>query len=142
MSLFAAQGRDALRATWREAWRRHRQGLPLEPLQAQIADVLLLHPEYQDFIASEPAVLAEFRPEGGRENPFLHLSLHLALREQLGTNRPAGIRTLHAALTRRCGSQHEAEHRMIEVLATTLWEAQRAAHAPDEQQYLEGLRQL
>ena len=142
MSFFANDNRNDLRAAWREAWRRSQEGLPLEPLQAQIVDVVTEHPEYQAFLAAESALQAEFRPEGGRENPFLHMSLHLAIREQVGTDRPAGIRAVHRALARRSGSAHQAEHRMIEVLATSLWDAQRAGRAPDEQQYLEALRRL
>jgi hypothetical protein len=139
---FFNQDREALRATWRLAWQRHREGLPLEPLQAQIADVIAAHPEYQAFVASESSAQADFLPDGGRENPFLHMGLHLALREQIGTDRPAGIRAINQRLGARCDSAHDAEHRMIEVLATALWDAQRSGRAPDEQQYLEALRRL
>jgi hypothetical protein len=142
MSFFANQSREQLRTTWRTAWERRQSGLPLEPLQAQIADVLEAHPEYQAFIASEAVLQQEFTPVEGRENPFLHMGLHLAIHEQVGTDRPAGIRAIHERLTRRAGSAHEAEHRMIEILATALWEAQRAGQAPDETLYLERLRQL
>lgn len=133
--MFADQNRDALRASWREAWQRHCEGLPLQPLQAQIADVVAAHPEYHALLASE-------HEWSGPENPFLHMSLHLAIREQVGTDRPAGIRALHGRLSERHGSAHEAEHRMIEVLATLLWDAQRAGRAPDEMAYLEALRRL
>ena len=98
MTFFANQNREALREAWRVAWQRHRDGLPLEPLQAQIADVIAAHPEYQAFVASETSAQADFLPEGGRENPFLHMGLHLALREQLGTDRPRGIRAVHQQL--------------------------------------------
>jgi hypothetical protein len=70
------------------------------------------------------------------------MGLHLALREQLGTRRPAGIELVYQRLARRLGDVHEAEHRMIEVLAQALWEAQRAGRAPDEQRYLERLQGL
>ena len=142
MTFFANQNREALREAWRVAWQRHRDGLPLEPLQAQIADVIAVHPEYHAFVVSETSAQADFLPAGGRENPFLHMGLHLALREQLGTDRPGGIRAIHQQLAARCDSAHEAEHRMIEVLATTLWDAQRSGRAPDELHYLEALRRL
>jgi hypothetical protein len=142
MSFFANQSREQLREAWRIAWERSRTGLPLEPLQAQIADVIAAHPEYQAFIAGESVLQQQFTPVEGRENPFLHMGLHLALHEQVSTDRPSGIRAVHQQLTRRSGSAHEAEHQMIEVLATALWEAQRAGRAPDEAIYLERLRQL
>jgi hypothetical protein len=140
MILFADQGRDALRQRWREAWQRHRAGLPLEPLQAQIVDVIALHPEYHALFEAADAPAVTAMPGG--ENPYLHLSLHLALREQVSTNRPAGIAEVHRRLQRASGSTHAAEHRMIELLATVLWDAQRAGRAPDEMDYLERLRRL
>jgi hypothetical protein len=140
--MFADNNREAMRRHYLEAWQRRRDGLPLTPLDAQIADVIALHPEYQPLLEDPDALAAEFTVEQGRINPFLHMGLHLGLREQLATRRPAGIEQVHARLAARLGSTHDAEHRMIEVLAETLWEAQRAERAPDEQRYLERLRQL
>jgi hypothetical protein len=139
---FANTGRDELRRRYVEAWRRHREGLPLEPLDAQIADIVAQHPEYHALLESPEAAQQEFTVEQGRSNPFLHMGLHLAIREQVNTRRPPGIELLHQQLSRALGDVHAAEHRMIEVLAQTLWEAQRAGHAPDEQSYLERLRSL
>ena len=113
----------------------------MEPVEDQIARVVVLHPEYVQLLESGEEVLErDYTPEGGRENPFLHMSLHLAVREQVATNRPAGIAEVHTALARRLGDAHAAEHAMIDCLATALWEAQRAGVAPDEQAYLEALR--
>jgi hypothetical protein len=70
------------------------------------------------------------------------MGLHLAIREQVATNRPAGITELHAKLATRSGGAHEAEHRMLEALAEALWEAQRGGKPPDENAYLERLRML
>ncbi len=140
--VFAGSSRDDLRRQYYQAWQRHQQGLPLEPLDAAIADVIALHPEYHALFASPEALHEAFTVERGQVNPFLHMGLHLGLREQLATRRPAGIDAVHARLLRRSGDAHDVEHRMIEVLATMLWEAQRAGRAPDEQLYLERLRQL
>jgi len=139
---FANSGRDELRRRYVEAWRRQREGLPLTPLDAQIAAVVALHPEYHALLEQPEADAGEYTVEAGRTNPFLHMGLHLALREQVGTRRPAGIEIVHQRLARSLGGVHEAEHRMIEVLAETLWEAQRAGRAPDEQRYLERLQRL
>jgi hypothetical protein len=139
---FANAGRDELRRRYVTAWQRHREGLPLEPLDAQIADIVALHPEYHALLESPAGAAQEFTVEQGRSNPFLHMGLHLAIREQVATRRPPGIEQVHQQLTRALGDEHAAEHRMIEVLAELLWEAQRAGRAPDEQQYLERLRHL
>lgn len=137
MSLFAGQSRDALRGAWRAAWHRHCDRLPLEPLQAQMADLIALHPEYQAQMAA-----GAVPDSAASANAFLHLGLHLALREQLATDRPRGIAAVHRRLSAATSDGHEAEHRMIEVLAQALWEAQRAGRMPDEQTYLEALHRL
>lgn len=124
------------------AWRKYRARQPLEPLEAQIAALIAEHLEYVPLLESPEALGAEFTPEGGRENPFLHLGLHLAVREQVATDRPAGVAAVHRALTTRFGEAHAAEHAMLEPLAETLWDAQRAGRMPDEQRYLERLRLL
>lgn len=143
MPFFADQGRDQLRRAYLDAWRKFTARQPLEPLEAQIAAVVAEHPEYHAWLETGDAALgAEFTPEGGRLNPFLHLGLHLAIREQVGTDRPRGIAEVFARLARRRGGAHEAEHAMLEPLAETLWEAQRSGAMPDEGAYLEKLRRL
>ncbi len=133
--------RGELRRMYRTAWQKRVDGLPMSPLEAQIADVVELHPEYQAAVASED-IDRDFTPEGGQTNPFLHMGLHLGLREQLSTNRPAGIVAVFGALSEKLGDAHDAEHRMIDCLAETLWEAQSSNQPPDEKQYLEKLRRL
>jgi hypothetical protein len=126
-----------------EAWRKFSARAPLEPLEAQLAAVIAEHPEYIAWLeAGESALGAEFTPEGGQENPFLHMGLHLAIREQVATNRPAGITEIHQKLSTRLGGAHAAEHAMLELLAEAIWEAQRQGRVPDEQAYLERLRVL
>jgi hypothetical protein len=143
MALFAGQNRDQLRRMYLDTWRKFTQRAPLEPLEAQVAAVISEHPEYVQWLeAGDAALAAEFSPEGGRQNPFLHMGLHLAIREQVATNRPPGVTDIHEALARRMGDTHAAEHAMLEPLAETLWEAQRNGRAPDEQTYLEKLRAL
>lgn len=133
--------RNELRQMYRDAWQKARDGKPLSPLEAQIAGVIELHPEYQSIVLGD-ATDKDFPPEGGQTNPFLHMGLHLALRDQLETDRPPGVRALHAQIAARSDDAHAVEHRMIECLAETLWEAQGKNTPPDEQAYLERLRRL
>jgi len=143
MAFFAGQSREQLRRMYLDAWRKFSEKQPLEPLEAQLAAVIAEHPEYLEVIeAGDAAIAAEFTPESGRQNPFLHMGLHLAIREQVATDRPRGIADIHRTLSARLGDAHSAEHTMLEALAETLWEAQRANRAPDEQAYLEKLRAL
>ena len=140
--MFFDKTRDNLRRDWLTAWQRHSAQLPLTPLEAQLVDLIAAHPEYHAWLERGDEVLQdEFSPEGGRINPFLHLSMHMALREQVGTDRPSGIRAVHARLAARSDA-HDAEHQMMEALGRALWEAQRAGRMPDERLYLEDLQRL
>jgi hypothetical protein len=134
--------REGLRAFYLEAWRKRRERLPAEPLEHQVADVIEQHPEYHGLLAhGDDALDRDWTPEQGESNPFLHMGLHLGLREQVATDRPAGIAALHRALADRLG-EHEAEHRMAECLAEALWRAQRNNSLPDEVSYMEALRRI
>jgi hypothetical protein len=126
--------RDEVREMFFEAWRKYRQGLPLVGIEAAALDVVLEHPEYH-------AVLDDPERHRGRDytdeaNPFLHMSLHLALEEQLSIDQPPGIRGRWQALAARAGNRHEALHQAIECLAEMLWRAQRDGAPPDAAVYL------
>jgi hypothetical protein len=137
MSLFDGYSRDQLRLAYAQAWAKHLARAPLAPLEAQIADVIEAHPEYQGIVADADTAVG-FEPNLGQaaENPFLHMGLHLAIREQLSVDRPPGIRDLKRLLQARYGDAHRAEHALMEALGEELWMAQREGRAPDERQYL------
>lgn len=138
-----AQDKDGNRQVFIDSWQKASAGEALEPLEKMIADVVRQHPEYHALLADADAALgADFTPESGKENPFLHMGMHIALHEQLSTNRPTGIVELYQALGRELPGPHEVEHAMMECLGVALWEAQRNAAAPDDQAYLECLRKL
>ena len=128
--------RDQVRDTFFEAWRKYRAGEPLVGIETVALDVMLAHPEYH-------AVLDD--PERHREreytqaNPFLHMSLHLALAEQLSIDQPAGVAAAYEALVRRYGDRHRALHEAIECLAEMVWRAQRDNAPPDGATYLDCL---
>lgn len=135
------QDRQELRQMYIDAWRKSQAGQVVSPLEAQIAAVVAEHPEYHETLGRETPN-ETYTPEGGRENPFLHMGLHLAVREQVATNRPAGIAAIHLQLSQKTGDLHQAEHRMIDCLAESLWEAQSRNQPPDERIYLERLKNL
>ena len=143
MPFFHDQDRSALRRHYAEAWRKQRAGVPLEPLEHQLANVIAQHPEYHPMFQDDPEALGrDYTPESGQSNPFLHLGLHLAIREQVATDRPPGIAAVHLGLAQRLGSPHEAEHRMMECLGEAIWRSQRSGLPPDENEYLAALRRL
>jgi len=124
-----------------DAWRKAQERQVLSPLEAQIAKVIEDHPEYQSDLSSS-SLDQSFTPDDGTTNPFLHMGLHLAIRDQVATDRPLGISDLFQELTIRYSNPHETEHRMLDCLAETLWEAQNKKTPPDEQKYLERLRKI
>ena len=129
--------REQLRRTYSEAWRKRLARSPLTPLEAMIADVIDAHPEFQGLVNDPDAVLAyESGISGSGENPFLHMGLHLAVREQVSIDRPPGVRDALRLLRARYGDAHRGEHALMEALAEALWEAQRAGKPPDEGAYL------
>ena len=133
--------KDDVRRFFCETWRKHREAAPLTPLEAIALDWALEHPEYHaDLESVEQALAAEYPVEGGRGNPFLHLSMHLAIAEQLQIDQPPGIRAAHDALARRLDSPHEAAHRIMECLGETIWRAQRDRQPPDADAYLDCIR--
>ena len=135
--MFDSTSRDQLRQSYLDAWRKRASGAMLSPLETMIAAVIAVHPEYQPLLQDPDRALALDPGGHAVENPFLHMGLHMAVREQVAVDRPPGVRELHARLNARHPDAHRAEHILMEALAETLWEAQRAGRAPDETRYLE-----
>lgn len=112
-------------------------------MEAIVIDVIIAHPEYQPLLEDmETDLEREFLPEHGATNPFLHMGLHIALREQLGADHPRALRPVYQKLLARYGDAHAAEHQVIECIAETLAHAQRTGAPPDDQMYVECLRRL
>lgn len=123
------------------AWRKRRDGMPLTPLETMAADWISAHPEYHaDLADEEAAVAAVHSVEDGRTNPFLHLSMHLSISEQLSIDQPAGIRQAFELLAARRGSAHDAQHEVMECLGEMIWQSQRSGRPPDGQAYIEAVR--
>lgn len=137
------QNRDELRRFYVTAWRKKREGVALEPLEQIIVDVINIHPEYHLMLENEEQALSkEWTPETGESNPFAHMGMHIAIREQLITNRPEGIGDQHHRLSVKLNSDHEAEHLIMECMGKVMWEAQQSGSMPDERVYLECVRKL
>jgi hypothetical protein len=133
--------REQARRFFFDAWRKYRDGEPLSGLEKVAVEVIVEHPEYHALLDEpERSVDRDFTPTGGAMNPFLHLSLHLAVREQLAVDQPRGLRAEHGRLAFEFGSAHAASHAVLECLGETLWQAQRLGTAPDEALYLDCLR--
>jgi len=133
--------RDQARDFLFDLWAKHQAKAPLTPLESMALAILTEHPEYHAVLGDpERNRDREWRPEGGETNPFLHLSMHLAIEEQLSIDQPPGIRDAVNALARRRGSEHDARHDVMDCLAEMVWQAQRNARPFDNAAYLDCLR--
>ncbi len=135
------QDRQQLRQFYHDVWKKMQQNQALSSLEQQVAQVISEHPEYHTIFNSEQHE-QEYFVEQGQTNPYLHMGLHIALHEQISTDRPAGIRPLYQQLQAQYPSPHDAEHQMMECLTESLWLAQRNNQPPSEQDYLASLTKL
>ena len=137
------QNRDQLRGIWFEAWDNFINKQTLIPLHQELVNIIQLHPEYKIIFEKPDDYLGkEYLPEFGETNPFLHLSMHQGIHEQLSSNRPSGIREIFNSLCLQYGDPHLTEHAMMEGFAETLWQAQRTGTLPDENEYLKRINNL
>jgi len=142
--MFDSMNREELRTMMCDAWQKYKNKLPMTPLETQITDVINLHPEYQKFFDAPGKYKdKDYLPELGEVNPFLHVSLHISIREQVGTDRPAGIQQLYQQLVvKHQGDHHTVEHRMFEVLIEMMCAIQRGEMMYDDNVYLEKLKAI
>jgi hypothetical protein len=133
--------REQARRLFFDAWRKYREKKPMAGLENVALDVVLLHPEYHAAL-DDPQRYAERDngPEDGQTNPFLHMSLHLAIEEQISIDQPPGIRSEFERIALARGDRHAALHAVLECLGETLWRAQRDGAPPDGAAYLECLK--
>ena len=113
--------------------------MPLEPLEKQLVSIIEIHPEYHDLIGN---IDNEYFPEQGEVNPFLHINLHLSLREQLSINQPKGIKKVYQKLINQHNDPHTVEHLMMECIAEMLYLSQKNNTAMDQESYLNCITSL
>jgi hypothetical protein len=138
-----AYSQRQLRQQFFDAWKKYKNDKVLTALDRQVAEVISIHPEYHQLMDDPDASIdKQYLPESGETNPFLHMSLHISIRDQVTTNNPTGITKIYNALCHKFGDQHDAEHKMIECLASFMWEVQSQNKTPDMRMYIENLRRL
>jgi len=126
-----------------DAWQRAKDNLPLDAMQVRIARVIEMHPEYHHFFNDmEDFLERDFQVDDGM-NPYLHLSLHLALEEQIATRQPPEVgNAIEYMMTTKGIDRHAALHSVLEILAESVYFSQREGKDPDVLQYLTRVREL
>ena len=131
---------DDVRRFFCEVFRKQRAGEILSPMDAIAADWIARHPEYDALLADpDGAVARDYSVDGGQANPFLHLSMHLSIEEQVSIDQPPGIKAACAALSQRLGA-HDAHHQVMECLGEMIWKSQREGAQPDAAAYVDCVR--
>ena len=138
--MFFTHDRNQLRQVFFQAWQKARAGQPLEPMEQVIANVIDQHPEYYNFFENVNNLEKDFLPEAGQTNPFLHVSMHLSIHEQIVVDQPRGLKAQYEKLMLSKKDPHEVEHIMMDCLSEMIWKAQRENRAPDENDYLDCLK--
>ncbi|KTC80799.1 DUF1841 family protein [Legionella cherrii] len=125
------------------SWEKYQHKKLLSPLENEIVQVILAHPEYHKMLENQDKFQQHtYFPESGEPNPFLHMGLHLAIREQIATDRPSGIHLIYKNLVKKYNDSLVVEHLMMEQLAECLWLSQKNKLPPDETHYLQALADL
>lgn len=138
--MFAPSQHD-VRRFFCDAHRKRREGLPLTTMETLAADWTEQHPEYHAELDDVDAALAAvYDVKAGRTNPFLHLSMHLTISEQVSIDQPRGIKQAYDLLAAKRGSAHEAQHEVMECLGEMMWASQRSGQPPDGHKYIDCVR--
>jgi hypothetical protein len=142
MALFNPS-RDEVRRFFCDTWQKKQASTILTPLETLAGRWMEEHPEYHALLSdSEAALGQDYTPERGETNPFLHLSMHLSISEQISIDQPPGIRHVASVLAQRLDSEHATQHRIMECLGQVLWESQRDGGQLSPEKYLLALKQL
>jgi Domain of unknown function (DUF1841) len=129
--------RSEARQFFADTWRKYRNQEPLSAMENIVVEVVVAHPEYHRVLESPDEFLdRDFAPQFGELNPFLHLSMHVAVTEQLTIDQPSGIAAAFQRLRAKVASDHEAKHKIMDCLGETLWQSQRYGNLPDADSYL------
>ena len=135
--------REEVRRFFCDTWKKKTENRILDPMETLASNWMEQHPEYHALLTDpESALEQDYTPERGETNPFLHLSMHLSISEQISINQPPGIKEIAEKLSKKLGSEHEAQHLMMECLGQVMWEAQREGKALNPENYLEALNRL
>ncbi len=136
-----APSKEEVRHFFCETWRKANAGDVLTPMETIARDWMIQHPEYESELSDLDAALnADYDAGHGKANPFLHLSMHLSISEQISIDQPPGIRDAFIRLAQQRGSEHDAHHEIMECLGDMLWNSQRNKIPPDAAAYVECIR--
>jgi len=132
-----SQDRNQLRMVFFQVWEKQQTGQTLDAMETILANIIKMHPEYHALLSKQDQNLEkDYHPDMGETNPFLHLSMHIAIHEQLSIDQPAGIQDAYQQLQLKLKDAHEVEHIIMECLGEMTWKSQKYQSMPDQVEYL------
>ena len=141
MSIFNPS-RDEVREFFFNAWSQFKAQKSLTDLEKIALGIINMHPEYHAILDAPAQYKSQqYFPELGETNPFLHMSLHLSILEQISINQPTGITDIYQRLKLKHRDEHDAQHTILECLGEAIWQAQRNNTALDANFYVQLLQQ-
>jgi len=139
--MFYTNNRNQLRQFYYDTWQKHKTHQALNDLEKQILAIMLEHPEYQNtFENNATTSTQDFSETLGQANPFMHMGLHLAVRDQIALDQPPGIQQLFQQQLNKGQKPHDLEHQIMDILAEQLWQDTQAQKPLDMANYLENLK--
>jgi hypothetical protein len=133
------QNRSEQRKFLASAWQKFLDKKILNPLEYQLIQVIKIHPEYHQLISN---IESDFFPEQGEVNPFLHINLHLSLKEQVSINQPHGIKNIYQKILRVSVDEHTAEHKMMDCIAQMIFSSQKNQTPMNHKNYIKCLKSI
>jgi len=132
-----SQDRNQLRQVFFQVWEKQQSGQILDAMETILANIIKMHPEYHSLLSEKEQNLEkDYHPDMGETNPFLHLSMHIAIHEQLSIDQPAGIQAAYQKLQHKLKDAHEVEHIIMECLGEMIWKSQKYQSMPDQVEYI------
>jgi hypothetical protein len=123
-------------------WEASNQGIPLHDEEHQrLAEVLQQHPQYHNaWEFADQIEDVEYVIDG--VNPFLHVTFHSIIENQLATGDPPEVRAALQRLLRKRLSRHDAIHRLAQVFTEELFPVLKQDRPFNQERYVRKLRKL
>ena len=110
--------REVFRKTVYRIWNMMQAGLldEMDEAENRIARILLDHPEYEEILEDTEILDGREFDAGEAGNPFLHISFHKMVEDQLESGRPAEVLSFLESMRAKGFDRHEIIHVIMKIL--------------------------
>ncbi|AGF49226.1 DUF1841 family protein [Candidatus Kinetoplastidibacterium galati] len=132
---------DQARYFFIEVWNKHKLSKTLTPIEKTTIACILEHPQFYKDLDNKESIKNSYNSNFPESNPFLHLSMHLAISEQLLIDQPCGIKAAYNKLI-TSNDPHTAIHKIIKCLTLTIQYSQTHRLELDSNKYMNLIKDL